>query len=164
MILGIDPGIQHLGVAQLTEDGKYRYSHTFKPPKTAKTIHQILRWQLAQLEELASESPRLVVIEEVAWYGRARRITLPLSHIAGAIAGYFAGFGDIGVCMVIPSMKKKMKGRKAWDEHQKDAVNLALVGYEYLRALDANDLSMLKRLSAVERRLITAPPNVPMLV
>jgi Holliday junction resolvasome RuvABC endonuclease subunit len=158
IILGVDPGIQHTGWAVLNNK-KVMAVGTLEPPDGLRPVEAVMSWLLPKLKEVITDIKiDAAVVEQVAWYGRARRITLPLSHISGMIVGFLAGSG-IDTFLILASMRKKERTKASWDEHQKDAVNLARVGLEYLNAEAAEDLSLLKKRSAVGRRRIIAPAN-----
>src|SRR5262245_20676360 len=92
-IIGIDPGLRHTGYNVL-EDGKSIASGTLVPPDDSLTITSVLSYVLPRLYNVIGQyAPTIAVVEEVAWYGRPKKITLPLSHVAGAIMGLCAAVG-----------------------------------------------------------------------
>lgn len=162
VILGVDPGVAHTGVVVL--DGNRAVFNTTLVPSTEGrlTIEDVLRYVLPPLRQIVRRfEPEAAAVEQVAWYGRARRITLPLSHIAGGIAGALWAMG-VPVYFLVANMKtSKLRIRKSWDEHQKDAALLAKVVQNYRTASNAGDLLYLKKHSAVGKRIISAPEPAP---
>lgn len=154
-VLGIDPGIRNTGWCILV-DGKAKAHgviHTQRQP-WVECIAIILN----RLDNMVGDWSSAAV-EHVAWYGRSRKITLPLSHIAGAITGFLIGTG-IPVYCLIPSMKAKKKWPAKWSEHEKDAANLALVAEQYESARSAADASYLRLHLAVGKRRLSVTDTV----
>lgn len=159
-VLGVDPGLVHCGWAVL-EDGKTIAVGTLVPPAVEKhTINTTLAYLIPELDKIVGQYfPTAAAVEQVAWYGTRKRITLPLSHVAGAIVGLLLARG-ITTYLLLANMKTaKVRRRKAWDEHQYDAVVLAKVIHDYNVAEDAGDNSYLQKRSAVGQRRIIARPN-----
>lgn len=160
-VLGVDPGLLHTGWAVL-DDGKPIALGTLIPPKKVElTSHFVLSFVVPQLLAVAREHlPEVVAVEQVTWYGKAKRITLPLSHVAGGIIGALLTL-EIPVYVYLPGMKPKVRARKAWDEHQKDAVALALAATQHEAALIAGDTSFLRKHLAASKRRITIARSAP---
>lgn len=161
IILGVDPGLRHLGVAVL-EDGKVLYHDTMIPPGRGKiSTEDAIRAALCFMSILIEEwGPDYAVVEQVTWYGKRYRIMLPLSHIAGACVGYLVH--HCPVYLLLANQRRPVRIPKAWlgeswDDHQRDAAALATVVRRHHAALAAGDPSMHPKLSAVARRIITVP-------
>ena len=160
LILGVDPGIRHTGIA-LLRDGKVIYRDTLVPPQKDKLpYYHIIPFVLEKITNvLKKEDVEAAAVEEVAWYGRNRRVTLPLSHMAGSIIGLLLT-NDIPVYVLSPTMKKsvKVKGgfNSSWDEHQKDAALLAQVAANTEGASVVEKSSTRSPLYRAARRKITA--------
>jgi len=108
-------------------------------------------------EVIESTLPQVAAVEQVSWFGRARRITLPLSHAVGAILGLLWSRG-VDSFMLTPGMKKGAKLRKpaSWSEHEYDAALLAKKVQMYLDVASADESSVPRELRAVHHRRITA--------
>lgn len=161
-ILGIDPGIKHTGLAILV-DGKITDTTTIIIPDSGKiSIERAMGYILPRLPQFynTDEPLHAIGLEQVQWYGRAKRITLPLSHIAGMFAGYFYSIG-VPVYLLLPTMKNaKIHRRKNWDEHQYDAARLARVVFEYETARATGDTAYLQKHAVMERRCVSARPKL----
>lgn len=166
-LLGVDPGLRHTGLAILDRDsGKVLDTELLLfPGRGYKFIGTYLEWILPRVAEYVDEhKPRLAAVEQVGWYGRRQRITMPLSHVAGALVGLLWGRA-IPVYLLPANMKQgpdvdKRRPRGVSD-HEHDAVLLARKVRAWLRAESAGDASGLRRLSAVGSRRISIVPSVP---
>lgn len=152
---GVDPGTRNIGVCVL-QDGK-----TVKDRWVIRTPQGLgLEQTIAYiLEELYIEIPNDVgaaAVEGVVWYGKVRKIILPLSHVAGAIAGFLFARG-IPTYLIPPAMKK-LGGRVSLgpqpSEHEKDAAQLARL--VYLAEFAASRLAPRSR-DAVAKHKISVP-------
>ena len=126
IILGLDPGIRNFGYAVLN-DTKVSRRGVWTPPGKGKLLaSQVLAYVLPLLAQLVAETaPEIAVIEEVVWRGMRRRITMPLSHVAGGALGLLVGQG-VPVYLLTPGMKTRgVKTPRGWTEHEADAANLA---------------------------------------
>ena len=133
--LGVDPGLRHTGWCVI-EDGPVRVlaKGTIIPPGSTQP-EVVIPFVLKELRNVwATHGIGAVVVEQVTWYGKGRRITLPLSHVAGAVSGFFLG-KRLPVSLVLPAMKKRIKKKPfrfsgaGWTEHAKDAALLALLAF-----------------------------------
>ena len=160
IVLGVDPGLRHTGYAVL-RDGRPVETGVLVPPG-ALSLEVVIRFVTEQLRGIVHQwKPEYAAVEQVAWFGRQRRVTMPLSHIAGAIAGFLLGRG-VSTCLLLPTMKGERRIKiprmgRSWSEHEKDAFRLATIAHEYAEGLAAGAGSSLRKLSAVERRFIIAP-------
>lgn len=163
IILGVDPGILHTGVCVI-KTGKPVYHSTIVPMQSRAPFHTYIPHILSELQLILNEySVTVAAVEAVSWYGKGRRIILPLSHIAGAITGMLLT-NELPVYFLTPNMKKavKMKGfNSSWDEHQKDAALLAKIAENAELVFRAGGNSALRKPSAASARRITIPPPVP---
>lgn len=162
-ILGVDPGLHHTGYALLDAKGRAVEHGVFEPPLKGKNLVNlylgyILPWFFALLQRT---KPDVVVIEEVQWYGRARRIMLPLAHVAGALAGLALAHAKVYLLLAHQRGHGKRKKGKKWTEHDTDAFWLAQAWLAYDRALSANDRSYLRGHSSVGRRGISVEGTAP---
>ena len=161
-ILGVDPGLRHSGWCVLNEDGSYGEHGVVIPPgHTKQPTDDYLRYILPSFRKIIKEHGpfQAAAIEQVVFQRHNRNITIPLSHVAGALVGLIWGKG-IPVFLLTPNMKTFTIRKKEWSEHEKDAAVLATVVQRYLNALIANDTSTLRKLSAVARRNISVKKNV----
>lgn len=162
IILGVDPGIRHTGWVVL-DDQTVVGRGTIVPPGRGKMlVSQALSFILPEIAAvLAAYHPSIASVEEVTWYGKTRRITLPLSHVTGAVAGVCLASG-VSVCLLLANMRKNIKGPRGsakWTEHERDAYALATVLRKHLVALAAGEASALPARSAIPKRIITALVN-----
>jgi Holliday junction resolvasome RuvABC endonuclease subunit len=157
-VLGIDPGLRHTGWAVIDDKGRAVAKGTIVPPGRGRIQpHEVLEYVLDRLCYIIAEFvPDVAVVEQVAWYGRGRRITLPLAHVAGGIAGFLLG-RYIPVHLLLAAQKNFVCRRKGWTEHEKDAYVLAIVVQKAVVADGAAGSSTRRKPSAVVRRKITAP-------
>ena len=162
VILGVDPGLRHTGFCIVGEGNRVVARGVLVPPGRGRIQpEKVIDYVLPALCRLIDEHhPHCAVVEQVTWYGARRRITLPLSHVAGAIAGFCLGIG-IPVYLLLANMKRggKAPRGKSWTEHERDAYMLASVVKRHLAAAAAGDRSTLPERSAVARRRITAPKS-----
>lgn len=131
VILGFDPGIRHTGWAVLRDSHPLAVG-TLVPATTSKLLpSEVLAFVRPVVIELISKyTPSVTVVEEVTWYGRARRAMLPLAHVAGAIAGMSSALG-VPTYLLLAAMRNKTKRwPKRWSEHERDAARLAYRMYE----------------------------------
>lgn len=156
MIIGIDPGLRHTGWCVIDEDGKPVARGTIVPPGRGRIQpHEVLNVVLPALDAVVTKyRPDYAVVEQVAWYGSSKRITLPLSHVAGGIAGYCTGLG-CDTYLLLAAQKTFSCQRKGWTEHERDAYVLATVVRKHLVAAAAGERSAHPSRSAVARRKIT---------
>ena len=157
-VLGVDPGLRHTGLAILDAKGKVLDHTTLLYPEEGKhPTEAYLRFILPLVATYTRcFEPTAAAVEQVGWYRRAVRITLPLSHVAGALVGLLYAAG-LDVFLLMGNMKEKGKRPpRGWDEHQLDAALLAKRVLTALRAGDADERS-----AAVLARRITTPPPVP---
>ncbi len=127
-------------------------------------VHEVLQTVLPGLACLLERyGPDTVVVEQVTWYGRARRITLPLSHVAGGIAGYVLAAGaNVYLLQASQRLREIPPSWQKWPtDHERDAAALAIVVHQHLHARTADGVSTPPKPSAVLARIITAPPNAP---
>ncbi len=153
----MDPGLRHTGWAVIRDDGKPIAKGTIVPPGHGRIQpHEVLEYVLPKLNDaIARFEPDVVVVEQVTWYGRGRRITLPLAHVAGAIAGMCVGAG-LPVYLLLANQKTFTCQKRGWSEHEKDAFVLATEVQRYINALAAGDGTIRRKRSAVGARRITA--------
>lgn len=145
IILGVDPGIRNTGVAVLA-DGKAVYRTTVSPKQRSKLIpSEVIRCLTPVLNAVITKyTPSVTVVEEVTWYGRARRAMLPLALVAGAIVGISIA-RHVDTYLLLASMRDKVKTwPKSWTEHERDAAALAMRLHRWF-ALDAAKRSDLSR-------------------
>ena len=161
-VLGIDPGVKHTGWCVL-QDGKPVARGVIIPPGDGKHfVSEVLAWVLPKMSAVLQDyMPTLVAVEEVTWFGRGRRITLPLSHIAGALMALSSLSGSVTFAL-LPHQKPKKRPRwitKIWSEHEADAALLALAAISLTELLDgaepADTASARKRQLAVAKRRIS---------
>lgn len=159
VVLGVDPGLRHTGWCVLRGNRAVARGTIVPPGRGKMSLEEILSYVLPRLKAVADEwEPDIAVVEQVTWYGRPKRITLPLSHVAGAIIGVL--LLRCPVYVFIASMKKGKPPRgKTWDEHQKDAYVLATVAKKAENAWVADASSIPRDLSAAVRRRITTLRN-----
>ena len=161
-ILGVDPGLRHLGLAVL-EDGRVVDHYTVVPKGRGKIpIEQALTTAMGALNNVFKDHfISYAAVEQVSWYGKRHRVMLPLSHVAGCLVGYLCACG-VPSCLLLAHQRRPVKIPRAWrgeswDEHQRDAAALATVLHRHLLAVHAGEPTALPKVSAVARRLITAP-------
>lgn len=153
VILGIDPGIKHTGLCVL-DDGKPVFATTVIPPQSGKVlVMEVLECLLPVLNAVISKySPSVTVVEEVTWYGRARRAMLPLALVAGAIVGTCIA-RRVDTYLLLAAMRNKSKRWPTrWTEHERDAARLAYRLHEWCASPAA------KR-SDLSRRLVAGTPT-----
>ena len=163
-VLGVDPGIRHTGVVVLDDDSVVLRATLMPKGKGRLSIEDVLNHVLPRLWNIVSETdPEAAVVEQVTFYGKSRRITLPLSHISGAIAGFLASWHMPVFCLTATMRRGTPvpRGSAGWDEHQRDAAVLAKVGQAWLNAFNATDSSYLQKHAAAGRRILTVPKPVP---
>lgn len=160
IVLGVDPGLRHTGWAVVKDSGQAAARGTLIPPGHGRIQpHEVLEYVLPRLTDVIERfRPDIVVVEQVTWYGRGRRITLPLAHVAGAIAGMCVGLG-LPVYLLLANQKTFTCQKRGWSEHEKDAFVLATEVQRYINALAAGDTSIRRKRSAVGARVITAGRN-----
>ena len=163
-ILGIDPGMRHTGYCLLITGRPGKHGVIDLAGRGKVPIQDAITAALTGVRGLVRDlQPDMAVVEQVAWYGRASRITLPLSHVAGAIVGYLLAQG-IPVCLLQASQRVR-EIPKTWQkwttEHERDAAALATALHRQQRASDAGGASTPRRPSAVVARIITIPPSAP---
>jgi hypothetical protein len=156
-ILGVDPGLRHTGWCVLGDAGVVAARGTIVPAGRGRIQpHEVLNIVLPELGRVVDRyQPSIGVVEQVAWYGSSKRITLPLSHVAGGIAGFLVGLG-LSVYLLLASMRGDECARRGWTQHERDAYELASVAKRHQAALAAGDRSALPERSAAARRIITA--------
>lgn len=163
VILGVDPGVLHTGVC-VVKNGKPAYRTTIVPARKKDPYYTFLPEILSSiLAVVDTYGPDIAAVEQVSWYGKGRRIILPLSHIAGAITGALLSHGVPVYCLT-PTMKKTvtLKGiNSSWDEHQKDAAMLATVAASAESVSDAAKPSIQRQYSAAKARRIIILPSAP---
>lgn len=167
IVLGVDPGLKNTGFCVL-DSGKVIYRNTVVITKRAKvTVEEALVPIIEELKMILRNDnkdggPEIACVEQVGWYGRGKSITLPLSHVAGAITGYLLGSG-ISVYFLYANQKTaafrfvRKRGEPPWDEHQKDAAVLAKVAWEYEMAKANNDTKTLAKRKGVGKHWLHAP-------
>lgn len=161
--LGVDPGLKHTGWAILEGNRVKAHGVLLYPEDGKHPTEEYVRFVLSGLRMIDFEySPTQAAVEQVQWHGRRQRITMPLSHVAGAITGYLVAKG-IPVCLLTPNMKKgvKFKQPKGWSDHEYDAALLAKKLLLWRAAESAGDASDMARWDAVRRRIITVTDSVP---
>jgi len=164
MILGVDPGLRHTGIVVLADDGKVVFRTTVGPTRKGKLrVGEVLGVVLTTLAGLVTGPWRITRagVEEVTWYGKGRRITLPLSHIAGGIAGYLLAAG-IPVTLLLagmrsPERRPPLRSTKGWTEHELDAWQIARTVQRFLDVNGVKDASGRKRQQAMRARTTTIP-------
>lgn len=159
-ILGIDPGLRHTGFCLTGEGDRVVARGVLVPPGRGRIQHhQVLAYVLPRLGVLIDEHrPDIAVVEQVTWYGRGRRITLPLAHVAGAIAGFCLS-RNVSVYLLLANQKTFLCRKRGWSEHEKDAFVLATEVRRYVAAETAGDRTILRKRSAVGARRIIAGSN-----
>ena len=167
-VLGIDPGVKHTGWCVLRDTGPLSVYKPIArgviiPPGEGKHgVAEVLSWVLPRMRQvLLDYGPTLVAVEEVTWYGRGRRITLPLSHVAGALIALSA-LSKAVLFVLLPGQKVKKRPRwitEKWSEHEADAALLALAAINLQELLDcaepADTACERKRQLAVSKRRIS---------
>src|SRR5688572_3315394 len=125
-VLGIDPGIKNTGWCVMRNGRVGRHGVIVPPGNKKLPLEFCLQYILTELDPIIiREEIAVAAVEHVVWQGRRRRITMPLSHIAGAIIGYCLARG-----LVVHALTPAMKDKKVFElptEHEKDAANLARV-------------------------------------
>lgn len=159
-ILGIDPGLRHTGFCLTEGENRVVARGVLVPPGRGRIQpHQVLSAILPAVEKLIKQhQPTLAVVEQVTWYGKGRRITLPLAHVAGGLVGFLLA-NKISVYLLLANQKTILCRKRGWSEHEKDAYVLATEVRRYLAAENAGDVSTLRRRSAVGQRKIIVPRN-----
>lgn len=125
LILGVDPGYRNLGYCLVNHNGKTEIlNHGVVDVGSTKDWHIGLGLALTTLANVCA-SPDLVAVEELVWHGR-RRGVLALSHLAGAIAGYYKRG-----CQTLFFTPKEVKIASQeypfpddFSDHEKDALSL----------------------------------------
>lgn len=159
VILGIDPGLRHTGYCVLV-DGKPREHGVIRLEGHGKVaIADALRCMVGGLCPVLSRCGPLdaAAVEQVGWYGSRKAITLPLSHTAGCLVGFLLAC-DVPVYLLLANQRKPVavkRPRAGWEEHDLDALELAIVAKAHLDAVAAGEGSIPRALSAVDRRRIT---------
>lgn len=135
-VLGVDPGLRHTGWA-IVANGKLGAHGLILTPGTGKlSVARALAFILPALDEVEEvHTPDVAAVEEVVWRGVRRKITMPLSHVAGAIVGSLVARG-VRTYLLTPSMKAKKLPRLygEWSDHEQDAARLALRVWTVLSA------------------------------
>lgn len=131
------------------------------PPTRGKlTVPMVVSFLFDWFRGLRDTFWDAVVVEEVVWQGKSRKITLPLALVTGALVGWFAN-ADVPVYLLTPTMKERGKlpfKVSGWSEHECDAARLALRIENALRAMDSSSPPR----ASVERSLRTiAARRVP---
>ena len=135
-------------------------------PLGALTTESVIRYTITGLGKVFDTwHPEYAAVEQVAWFGRRSRVTMPLSHVAGAITGFLLGRG-VSTFLLLPTMKgertiKIPRVGRGWSDHEQDAYRLAMTAGECVTARRVGASSSLRKLSAALRRCITAPQRVP---
>ena len=161
LTLGIDPGTRNIGVC-IIRDGSVLVERRVIQTPRGMSLESTLAYILIELEELVDYCHMIhaAAVEGVVWFGKVRKIVLPLSHVAGALAGFLWAKG-IPTYLVPPAMKKLggriPLGRKP-SEHEKDAAQLARLAY---LAEFASTFFDRRSREAVAKHKISAPKNVP---
>lgn len=122
--LGIDPGSRNIGLAILDAQGTVLEVWSIR---TRSGDWREAFWDI--LDEIASKRFDRVVVEGVGWYG-SRKGMYALNKLVGALWAKFSLDGK-SVEIVMPSEKIRLNKKNrslVRDEHQSDAVSLALVG------------------------------------
>lgn len=163
MILGIDPGLRHLGYAYIDEEGRVGEHGTLVCPGAGKQpTETYLDFTLPEIQKLLGEEVDVVSVEGLTWQGSPRRILMPLGQVVGAIVGLCWAAGK-HVYLLPPQMKKGVSPRRKprdWTEHEYDAALLGRKVWERLRAERAGKPSALKKTELVGRHAITAEKPV----
>lgn len=135
-ILGVDPGLRHTGWAvvdmasgRLLDTGLIVYPEDRPIPSFPGPY---IEWILRGLDAvLVEHAPGVAAVEQVTWYGSRQRVTLPLSHVAGAIVGYLLAKG-LDVFLLLAGMKRggrargdRLERRLKVSRHEVDAAMLA---------------------------------------
>lgn len=163
IILGVDPGLKHTGWC-VTREGKPVDWGTIIPPPVDGRLQPdyVLGIVCPEILKLTKEyHPDYAAVEQVAYYGIRRSITLPLSHVAGGIVGCLVA-SQVPTALLLAAQRRAVKpwpGSRKWTEHERDAYALATVLRAARLALLAGDASTRRRYSAVNRRTITIQPN-----
>ena len=145
IILGVDPGIKHTGWAVLQGSRPLAVGTLVPAIKGRLLPSEVLAFVLPAITELISKyTPSVTVVEEVTWYGRARRAMLPLAHVAGGIAGMSSALGVPTFLLLAAMRNKTRKWPDKWSEHERDAARLAYRMHE-LFAGTATAASVLPR-------------------
>jgi hypothetical protein len=163
IVLGIDPGLKHTGWAVLTDGRPTAHGVLLFPEDGKHPTEEYVRFVLQGLSSIVNKyRPAQAAVEQVQWHGRRQRITMPLSHVAGAVTGYLVACG-LPVCLLTPNMKKGVtyKQPKGWSDHEYDAALLAKKLLLYRDAERAGESSDLQRLDAVRRRIIIVTDSAP---
>lgn len=160
----MDPGLRHTGWAILV-DGKIVGRGVIIPPGKGKVPAEVvIAYVIPKLNDVILNAETgtdfaAAAVEQVAWYGVAKKIILPLAHVAGAITGFLLACG-IDVFLLPANMKtSKLRTGTSWSEHEKDAALLADVAYRFKKAEEKADASYLKAHAAAQRRLIPGIPD-----
>lgn len=127
LILGVDPGARNYGLAVLDHDGKLVWG-----PRSGRTKSGDWREAFSRvLADLDNVRFNRVVIESVGWYG-SRKGMYALNRLVGAL---WARLGPDITTLVMPNAKIKVPSalrKKAKNEHEADAIALALAGISQL--------------------------------
>ena len=137
LIFGVDPGVRNSGLALV------RAGTSNKVLFAKSIVTDTGDWREA-LHSIFNEAPcpvedeeLLPVVESVVWYGR-RRGMYELNRLVGAL---YASFELLyGECLLANpqdkiKLTKSLRG-KAKNEHEEDAIALALYGIEWLKNLE----------------------------
>lgn len=159
-IIGIDPGLRHTGYAVL-QDGKVVEHGVILAKGYGKLpISDAIRVACGGIAPiLARYHPDAVAVEQVGWYGSRKNITLPLSHVAGALGGLVLSMGAV-LYLLLAAQRRPValkRPRRGWQEHDLDAYELAIRAKQHLDVVAAGGTSIPRDLLAVAKRSITIP-------
>ena len=163
VILGVDPGLRHTGYCIIV-DGKPKEHGVVVAEGSGKLpVECAIRVVLVGLGPILARWPEVgaAAVEQVQWYGYGRRVTLPLAHVAGTITGYLLA-GGIPVYLLLATQRRSIsikRPKPGWEEHDLDALELAILAKRHLDAEAVGDGSVPRALLAVSKRRITVPRN-----
>lgn len=163
VIMGVDPGIKNTGICVL-DNGKPVFATTVVLPQRNKVlVMEVLECLVPAINATISRyTPSATVVEEVTWYGRARRAMLPLALVAGAIAGTSIARG-VDTYLLLAAMRNKTKRWPTkWTEHERDAARLAYRMHEWFASDVAKRSDLSRRLAVGTHTYSMAPvPSRP---
>lgn len=161
-ILGVDPGIRHTGWCVLDDGKPVAHGLILVGGRGRLLVCEVLCVVIPSVRSLLKTyKPSAVVVEEVTWYGRARRAMLPLASIAGAIVGCASSSNICTYLLMASQRDRKRKWSVKWSEHERDAAALAQGLRNYLDVVNVGTaLKRKQRFDMLMRRTIaraTAP-------
>ncbi len=163
VVLGVDPGIKHTGWSILTLDtGRVMARGTIELVSRRRVgladVLTYLDHALAAevFPRVADVKVAVAGVEEVNYFGRAKRVVIPLAHVSGFIVGTLRARG-IPTYIIAPAMKgprDSIKCPVGWTEHEKDARTLARIARACWQAAMRGDKVYLKKHAALVARLV----------